>query len=192
MKYWDRQEIEAMSAMRRDGRTLTAIAGAWGVSRMVIAGIARRNPDLFPVRQKMSAEEKAAAAAAAAAARRSKAAKLLVKRKRKPKKPAPVAEARLRKLIPVEAYDTQHMQLPGQPTVRFIDCGEFQCRLVLTPGGERLGPDAPCCGRPVAEGAAYCPEHQKLMYRPYEKRKVPAGRGQWGGYAGAVTRETSA
>ncbi len=38
-----------MAAMRRDGKALTAIAEAWGVSRMVVAGIARRNPDLFPV-----------------------------------------------------------------------------------------------------------------------------------------------
>ncbi|WP_180901439.1 GcrA family cell cycle regulator [Martelella soudanensis] len=159
MKHWDRQEIEAMAAMRRDGKALTAIAEAWGVSRMVVAGIARRNPELFPVREKKTAADKAAE-------RKTKAAKLLAKRK----KAAGTGTVDKPRLIPVEAYDTQHMQLPGAPTVAFIDCGEFRCRLVLTPGGERLGPDTPCCGRPVAEGSAYCPEHQKLMYRPYIKR----------------------
>ncbi|AJY46515.1 GcrA family cell cycle regulator [Martelella endophytica] len=166
MRYWDRQAIEAMAAMRRDGKALTAIAAAWGVSRMVVAGIARRNPDLFPVRERKTEAEKAAAIEAE---RKAKAARLLAKRKKKPA-PTTAIDAPIRRQVPIEAYDTQHMQLPGSPTVPFIDCGEFRCRLVLTPGGERLGPDAPCCGRPVAEGAAYCPEHQKLMYRPYERR----------------------
>ena len=152
-----------MAAMRSDGRTLSAIAEAWGVSRMVVAGLASRNPDLFPAREKKAK----AKPDKAAAERRSKAAKLLARRKNKP---VPAADAPIRKQVRIEAYDTQHMQLPGAPTVPFIDCGEFRCRLVLTPGGERLGPDTPCCGRPVAEGSAYCPEHQKLMYRPYVKR----------------------
>ena len=152
-----------MAAMRRDGKALAAIAEAWGVSRMVVVGIAHRNPELFPARERKKKE----ASKPAAVQRKAKAAKLLARCK---KKPVPAENAPIRKQVPIEAYDTQHMQLPGAPTVAFVDCGEFHCRLVLTRGGEQLGPDTPCCGRPVAEGSAYCPEHHKLMYRPREKR----------------------
>ena len=62
-----------MAAMRRDGKALAAIAEAWGVSRMVVVGIAHRNPELFPAPEKKKKE----ASKPAAAQRTAKAAKLL-------------------------------------------------------------------------------------------------------------------
>ena len=122
-----------MAAMRRDGKALAAIAEAWGVSRMVVVGIAHRNPELFPAPEKKKKE----ASKPAAAQRKAKAAKLLARRK---KKPVPAENAPIRKQVPIEAYDTQHMQLPGAPTVAFIDCGEFRCRLVSSAANDSKEP----------------------------------------------------
>tara|TARA_B100001778_G_scaffold332900_1_gene340228 strand:+ start:1524 stop:1736 length:213 start_codon:yes stop_codon:yes gene_type:complete len=52
----------------------------------------------------------------------------------------PPADAPIRKQVPIEAYDTQHMQLPGAPTVAFIDCGEFRCRLVSSAANDSKEP----------------------------------------------------
>ncbi|AMM84034.1 hypothetical protein AZF01_06395 [Martelella sp. AD-3] len=166
-----------MAKMYRGGDTLAVIAAAFDVSRAVIAGLVSRNPEVFPKeeREKQRQLQKAADAAAKAA----KSTQSEASKRRGVSAPTHQAgylseedeeraiAARIEKRLRAakRAFDTRHMQLAGSKTVPFIDCGEFQCRLVISGSEDALGPDAPCCGRPVAEGSAYCPQHLKLMYR---------------------------
>ncbi len=178
MTRWNPEALDRMAKMYRGGETLAVIAAAFDVSRGVIAGLVSRNPERFPkgaVPRKPGPPKKPASekAKAAKTAMSSKAGRGRVKAT--PSQPVyPTAEDEAlaaarrieeRRRAAIRAYDTRHMQLAGSKTVPFIDCGEFQCRVIITAGEDALGPDAPCCGRPVAEGSAYCPHHLKLMYR---------------------------
>ena len=181
MTRWNPEALDRMAKMYRGGETLAVIAAAFDVSRGVIAGLVARNPERFPKGAvprkpgppKKPASEKAKPAKAGKTAKSSKAGRGRVKTT--PSQTAyPTAEDEAlaaarrieeRRRAAIRAYDTRHMRLAGSETVPFIDCGEFQCRVIITAGEDALGPDAPCCGRPVAEGSAYCPQHLKLMYR---------------------------
>ena len=182
MTRWNPEALDRMAKMYRGGETLAVIAAAFDVSRGVIAGLVSRNPDRFPKGAvprkpgppKKPASETAKAAKAGKTAKNGKAGRGRIKAPTHQQPAYPTAEEEAlaaarrieeRRRAAIRAYDTRHMQLAGSEPVPFIDCGEFQCHLIITAGEDALGPDAPCCGRPVAEGSAYCPQHLKLMYR---------------------------
>ena len=144
-------DLKQAAALWSQDVPASKIGSLFGVSRSAIIGLAHRNRDLFPMKEKKPS----------ARHYQREAAKNRPPRIKAPKPPKPVNLARLA-IVAAEAYDAERAYV-SKPLHELSSC---ECHWPLNEGAPFL-----FCAAVVEDDQAYCSNHFLRAYRPRKAKE---------------------
>ncbi|QQM29314.1 helix-turn-helix domain-containing protein [Martelella lutilitoris] len=180
--------IQQASKLWANGLSVSQIAQELGTTNGTIAGMSKRNRDLFPQRRQgptpadTAERDERIFALWAEGHGQCKIAEIVgchpttvkrLKTLRPEMFPARKKEAPVSKKPTAERPDdgrrygdARKLQVPGTEPIPLTQCGPFRCKLPLTDRDEPAVADVLCCGQPVLAGTSACSAHYRILYRP--------------------------